>query len=287
MKYILILFATVIFSGCVSEVATMHEPSAPLSLYPRARALKGKPASALYISSNNTINEFLLDSRYLQRLSASASEAVVSIYVATETPSKIRLIPIRFRFTGVPVKIPGIGLGSGFFVHPDGWILTNEHVIRNSTEIQVMLASGKSYPAQVYAKDPAYDLALLKVELPSKNSYLKVGKSEEILKGDQVIAIGNPLGFGGTVSSGIISYKGRSLFEEKTAGMRYVPYIQTDTAINSGSSGGPLISLTGAWIGVNTAKIDKAQGIGFAVPSRLAIEFFKNILNGNGVVIEK
>jgi serine protease Do len=113
-----------------------------------------------------------------------------------------------------------------------------------------------------------------------------MGDSKAILGGDHVIAVGNPLGFGHTVTSGIISHTGRSLFEEEDPDGRYTRYIQTDVAINPGSSGGPLITLSGAWVGLNTAQIANSQGIGFTVPSSQVTEFLGNVIEGRGVPTE-
>jgi serine protease Do len=101
-----------------------------------------------------------------------------------------------------------------------------------------------------------------------------------------VIAIGNPLGFGHTVTAGIISHTGRSLFEIQDASGRYAHFLQTDVAINPGSSGGPLITLAGSWVGLNSAKIENTQGIGLTVPSRQIKEFLSNVLEGNGLPVE-
>jgi serine protease Do len=213
-----------------------------------------------------------------------AGPAVVSIYVKTETPVKVRLIPIQLPFTGLPAKLPGVGLGSGFIIHSKGYILSNEHVIRNASEIRVMTQDGTDHVAKVLATDPVYDLALLKIDSPGDRPlpFLPMGNSDAIRGGDHVVAVGNPLGFGHTVTTGVISHTGRSLFEEKNPNGRYVRYIQTDAAINPGSSGGPLITLTGSWVGLNTAQIANSQGIGFTVPSSQVLEFFGNVLEGRG-----
>ncbi len=217
-----------------------------------------------------------------------ADSAVVSIYVKTETPVKVRLIPIKFSFTGIPASLPGIGLGSGVFIHPSGYLLSNEHVIRNAAEIRVLTSDGKDHVARIVATDPVYDLALLKIESSNKTPffYLPMGDSTAVRGGDHVIAVGNPLGLGHTVTAGIISHTGRILFEEKDMDGRYVRYIQTDVAINPGSSGGPLITLAGAWVGLNTAQIADSQGIGFTVPSSQVKEFIANVLVGNGTAVE-
>ena len=282
------LLAIALLSGCVSLDEEKISPETPAKLYPAAKQLKGAKPVELYVESQLTVSDMPLRSRTFQRVAEVADPAVVSIYVRTETPVKVRLIPIKLPFTGIPARLPGIGLGSGFFIHPSGYVLTNEHVIRNASEVRVMTRSGVDYVARVLATDPVYDLALLKVDSPNKRpfSFLPMGDSTAIRGGDHVIAVGNPLGFGHTVTAGIISHTGRSLFEEKEANGRYVRYIQTDTAINPGSSGGPLITLTGSWIGLNTAQIANSQGIGFTVPSGQVREFLGNVLEGNGQPVE-
>ena len=280
------LFAAALLSGCVSLDEKKVSPETPVRLYPAAKQLKGAKPVELYVESQLTVSDMPLLSRTLQRVAEVADPAVVSIYVRTKTPVKVRLIPIKLPFTGIPARLPGIGLGSGFFIHPSGYVLTNEHVIRNASEVHVMTRSGVDHVAKVLATDPVYDLALLKIESPDKLPFLPMGDSAALRGGDHVIAVGNPLGFGHTVTAGIISHTGRSLFEEKEANGRYVRYIQTDTAINPGSSGGPLITLTGSWIGLNTAQIANSQGIGFTVPSNQILEFLGNVLEGTGQPVE-
>ncbi|RKX46888.1 MAG: hypothetical protein DRP64_02590 [Verrucomicrobia bacterium] len=280
------LFAAALLSGCVSLDEEKISPETPVKLLPAAKQLKGAKPVELYVESQLTVSDMPLRSRTLQRVAEVADPAVVSIYVRTKTPVKVRLIPIKLPFTGIPARLPGIGLGSGFFIHPSGYVLTNEHVIRNASEVHVMTRSGVDHVAKVLATDPVYDLALLKIDSPDKLPFLPMGDSAAIRGGDHVIAVGNPLGFGHTVTAGIISHTGRSLFEEKEANGRYVRYIQTDAAINPGSSGGPLITLTGSWIGLNTAQIANSQGIGFTVPSNQVLEFLGNVLEGTGQPVE-
>jgi S1-C subfamily serine protease len=278
------LLAAALVSGCVSLNEEKISPETPVNLYPAAKALNGANPADLYIESQHTVSDIPLRSRTFQHVAEVAGPAVVSIYVKTETPVKVRLIPIQLPFTGLPAKLPGVGLGSGFIIHPKGYILSNEHVIRNASEIRVMTQDGTDHVAKVLATDPVYDLALLKIDSPGDRPlpFLPMGNSDAIRGGDHVVAVGNPLGFGHTVTTGVISHTGRSLFEEKNPNGRYVRYIQTDAAINPGSSGGPLITLTGSWVGLNTAQIANSQGIGFTVPSSQVLEFFGNVLEGRG-----
>ncbi len=157
------------------------------------------------------------------------------------------------------------GLGSGFIISPDGYILTNEHVIEGAQEIKVTLV-GRADPvdARVVGADRELDLAVLKINAGNNLPTLKLGNSDQIAVGNWVIAIGNPYGLDHTVTVGVISAKGRPI----TVGdRRYRNLLQTDASINPGNSGGPLIDLNGEVIGINTAVDANAQGIGFAIPS--------------------
>jgi S1-C subfamily serine protease len=176
-----------------------------------------------------------------------------------------------------------MGLGSGFFIHPSGYLLSNNHVIKDATEIRTLTRDGADLSVIVVARDPVFDLALLKI-LGSEREFpvLPMGDSEAVGVGDLVIAVGNPLGLGHTVTSGIISQTERNLSGVSDEEARQIRFIQTDTAINPGSSGGPLITLTGAWVGVNTAGVTEAQNIGFAVPSTQVQEFLDKVRAGEG-----
>ncbi|RYE06128.1 MAG: Do family serine endopeptidase [Rickettsiaceae bacterium] len=159
-------------------------------------------------------------------------------------------------------------LGSGFIIDPAGYIVTNHHVVRNADEIHIKLLNNTELGAKLIGSDSRTDLALLKVEVKEPLPFVKFGDSNKIRVGDPVITIGNPFGFGGTVTSGIISSKGRDLDLE--SGGIVDNFIQTDAAINSGNSGGPMFNLNGEVIGVNTAIVSPVGvniGIGFAIPS--------------------
>src|SRR5580704_12572686 len=158
------------------------------------------------------------------------------------------------------------GLGSGVIVSPDGYILTNNHVVNNATEIQVALNDGRQFPAKVIGSDPKTDVALIRIKADGLPA-LTLADSDKIEIGDVVLAIGNPFGIGQTVTKGIVSAKDRT-----TSGDMDEDFIQTDAAINPGNSGGALVDTDGRLVGINSAILTHSggnQGIGFAVPSNL------------------
>lgn len=154
-------------------------------------------------------------------------------------------------------------LGSGVIVDPAGYILTNEHVIFGGTQIKITLTSGKTFAAKVVGTAPEADLALLKIEGEGSFPTAQLGRSDDLMIGESVIAVGNPFGLSNTVSVGVLSAVGRTVNAGKR---RYSDFIQTDAPINPGNSGGPLLNILGQVIGINTAIIREAQGIGFAIP---------------------
>ena len=157
-------------------------------------------------------------------------------------------------------------LGSGFIIDKGGYIITNNHVVKGADEIKVKLADGREFKAKVVGRDSKTDLALLKISSLFKDlPALPLGDSGSMRVGDWVIAVGNPFGLGHTVTQGIISATGRVIGSGP-----YDDFLQTDAPINPGNSGGPLINLKGEVIGINSAIIATAQGIGFAIPSNLA-----------------
>jgi Do/DeqQ family serine protease len=168
------------------------------------------------------------------------------------------------------------GTGSGFILSKDGKIITNAHVVEGATEVSVHLKDGRVFQGKVLGSDPLTDLAVIKIEadnLPVVN----LGNSDDLIIGEWAIAIGNPLGLDNTVTTGIISATGRSS-SQIGVGDKRLDFIQTDAAINPGNSGGPLLNAQGEVIGINTAIIKNAQGLGFAIPINRAAEIAEQLI---------
>ena len=180
-----------------------------------------------------------------------------------------------FKEFGTPQKRKASALGSGFIIDATGIVITNNHVIKGAEDIMVRVNGGKEYKAKVLGADPLSDIAVLKIETKEKLISVKFGDSDKARIGDWVIAIGNPFGLGGTVTSGIISARNRDI------GMsRYEDFIQTDASINVGNSGGPLFDMNGDVIGINTAILGQSGsiGIGFAIPSNSAKKVIEQLI---------
>ena len=193
--------------------------------------------------------------------------------------------PIFKRFFGDSFKeftrsVPMKGRGSGFIVTKEGQILTNNHVVEGMEKItvSVMLADGskKTYPAKIIGSDPTYDLAVIKIEPDGTLPVLELGDSDTVEVGEFIVAIGNPYGFEQTVTAGVISAKNRSIH---TQDVNFDDFLQTDAAINPGNSGGPLLNMDGKVIGINTAIIPYAQGLGFAIPVNKAKEIMNDLVS--------
>ena len=172
-----------------------------------------------------------------------------------------------FKEFGTPQTRKSAALGSGFIINKKGIVITNNHVIQDAEDIVVKVGGDKEYKATIIGADPLSDIAVLQIDSKEDFIPVKFGNSDKARIGDWVIAIGNPFGLGGTVTSGIISARNRSIGLS-----RYEDYIQTDASINSGNSGGPLFDMKGDVIGINTAILGKGGsiGIGFSIPSNNA-----------------
>ena len=180
-----------------------------------------------------------------------------------------------FKDFGTPQERQAYALGSGFIIDEKGIVITNNHVIQNAEDILVRVNGDEEYKAKIIGKDPLSDIAVLQIEADEKFIPVKFGDSDKSRIGDWVIAIGNPFGLGGTVTSGIISARNRSI------GLaRYEDFIQTDASINQGNSGGPLFNMNGDVIGINTAILGQSGsiGIGFAIPSNSAVKVINQLI---------
>ncbi|MBI3356808.1 MAG: Do family serine endopeptidase [Nitrospirae bacterium] len=211
-------------------------------------------------------------------------QTVITDLAEQAKPSVVNLFPLPS--SGRPREGPGdrtpnsSGSGSGLIVDSDGHIVTNNHVVGDAVEIEVRLSDKTKLIAQVIGKDPDTDLALLKVTADRPLPSARFGDSTTVKVGQWVLAVGNPFGLDRTVTLGVVSGIGR----ENVNLSRYENFIQTDASINPGNSGGPLFNLRGEVIGINTAIINFAQGIGFAIPSNMAKQVIDQLLAKGKVV---
>ncbi len=208
-------------------------------------------------------------------LAEKVAPSVVNLTVSKKVKGAIFRFPSPFgpgdpfgdffeQFGQAPVPRIERGIGSGVIISPDGYVLTNNHVVNDADEITVRLLDKRSFEGKVIGRDPKTDLALVKVESDEPLPAAQLGDSDATRVGDWVVAVGNPFGLNHTVTAGIVSAKGRTL-----AGP-YDDFIQTDASINPGNSGGPLLNLEGKVIGINAQIMAGGRGIGFAIPVNLA-----------------
>ena len=219
-------------------------------------------------------------SKVVNKVGNSVVRIDASRTVATNTSPMLN-DPFFRQFFGS--QIPNIpqervqrGFGSGFVVSSDGLILTNAHVVDGSDEVNVTLKDGRTFEGKVMGTDPLTDVAVIKIEAEELPA-VSFADSEQLQPGEWAIAIGNPLGLDNTVTTGIVSGTGRSSAQIGVADKR-VSFIQTDAAINPGNSGGPLLNAQGEVIGINTAIIQNAQGLGFAIPVNTARDIAEELI---------
>lgn len=245
----------------------------------------GEQRSHLSPSANSAQAQDVYAGNPIVNIVKQSSPAVVNIDTETMVTMNRRALP----FQGDPFfeeffgqimppqqqrQVPQRGKGSGFIISKEGYILTNNHVIEGADKIKVTLLDGRSFDAEKVGQDPTFDLAVIKIkagDLP----ILEMGDSDATEVGEWVVAIGNPLGFENSVTVGVVSAKNRTL---QAPGVNFQGFMQTDAAINPGNSGGPLIDLKGKAIGLNTAIVPYAQGIGFAVPINMAKQVMDDLI---------
>ena len=258
MKRIWLLFsqAVTVFVAAYFVVATLQpgwlgrgttRSSAGISLLEAPAAPQGEPVAGSFSAA-----------------ARKAAPAVVSINTSKTVRHPRSNDPWFQFFFGDQGSQAQAGLGSGVILSPDGYILTNNHVVESADEIEVTLTDSRRARAQIIGTDPDTDLAVLKIEM-DKLPVIVLGNSDQLAVGDQVLAIGNPFGVGQTVTSGIVSALGRTQLGINT----FENFIQTDAAINPGNSGGALVDVNGNLMGINTAIYSRSggsMGIGFAIP---------------------
>jgi len=210
----------------------------------------------------------------------AAEESVVIRVVERIRPSVVNIDTVAQvqTFFGV---FPQQGAGSGVIVSQDGLVLTNNHVVEGTQQIKVTLLSGKTFPGRVIGRDPFSDLAVVKVETSERLPAAALGRSSSLRVGQMAVAVGNPFGLGHTVTVGVISALNRSI---QVPNLVIENLIQTDAAINPGNSGGALADSSGALIGINTAIVQQAQGIGFAIPIDAARVIMDQLISRGRVV---
>ncbi|GAB3184355.1 S1C family serine protease [Hydrogenophaga aquatica] len=246
--------------------------------------LQRKPTLASIVpvfESGNVERDPAVASSSYSGAAKAAAPAVVSISTS-KAASNLPSDPwFRYFFGDQPNNQPQSGLGSGVIVSPEGYILTNNHVVEEADEIEVQLSDGRRAGARIIGTDPETDLAILKIELTGLPVIL-LGNSDLLEVGDVVLAIGNPFGVGQTVTSGIVSALGRTQLGINT----FENFIQTDAAINPGNSGGALVDVNGQLMGINTAIYSRSggsMGIGFAIPTSTARSVMEAIVRDGSV----
>ncbi len=209
----------------------------------------------------------------------AASKTINAVVHVKNTSSSSSSLPSFYRYFYDEEELPErIGTGSGVIVSPDGYIITNNHVIENSNEIEITTNDNKSFKATIIGTDPDTDIAVLKIDTDKKLPYIFFGNSDATRIGEWVLAVGNPFNLNSTVTAGIISAKSRDL--NKRDGVNE-SYIQTDAAVNRGNSGGALVNTQGELIGINTAITSISGGFvgySFAVPSNVARKVFEDLI---------
>ena len=251
----------------------------PTSMLPRVVSISSVPPVAMAASGGSAVSSYSAAAR-------RASPSVVSI-TASKAPARDPRAddPVFQYFFGNRARPsqgePQIGLGSGVIVSPEGYLLTNNHVVAGADDIEVKLADGREAKAKVIGTDPDTDVAVLKIDL-DRLPAITFGATDDLQVGDVVLAIGNPFGVGQTVTSGIISALGRDQLGINT----FENFIQTDAAINPGNSGGALVDANGNLLGINTAIYSRSggsMGIGFAIPATTARQVMESLIKDGQV----
>ena len=234
--------------------------------------------SPTLIPANYSVNNTVVPAERTDFTNAAEKTIDAVVHVKNTSKSNSKL-PSFYRYFNQDEELPDrIGTGSGVIVSPDGYIITNNHVIENNNEIEITTNNNKTYQTDVIGSDPDTDIAVLKINSNEKLPYIYFGNSDTTRIGEWVLAVGNPFNLNSTVTAGIISAKSRDL--NKRDGVNE-SYIQTDAAVNQGNSGGALVNTNGELIGINTAITSISGGFvgySFAVPSNVARKIFEDII---------
>jgi S1-C subfamily serine protease len=204
--------------------------------------------------------------------------SVVNIYVETAQPVGVYLLGLPL--PGARSNIPGKALGSGFICHPNGFILTNAHVVSMAQQLSAKMHDGQVHELEILALDHQADIALLRFVDQGRYPFLPMISTDSLSEGDWVVAIGNPLGINHMVSHGIVSH--RLMLKDSETDSPRLAYLLSDTPINPGNSGGPLIELGGNAVGINTAILRETQGISLTIPSERVRDFIEQVLEKVG-----
>jgi len=275
---LIVLSAAVILSGCLYVYRGPGEEAQP----PRMQAL-GMPGHAEVIWTDAPARRggaVAIDSETFVRLAEKANPAVVNIFSTKRVRTAVGLGLFAVRTPDLDIQAQA--LGTGFFVSPDGFVVTNAHVVAGADEIKIFYwQENQVKTARLIGFDATSDLALLKVDHPKSMPFLPLADSDAVRVGEVVVAIGNPFGLDHSLTNGLISAKHRRLHEGGQG--VYEDFLQTSAQINPGNSGGPLLDLAGAVVGVNSAMVEGGQAIGFAVPSNLLREVIPHLVRAGGV----
>jgi len=282
-KRLLIIAVLFTLFGVVTGTIISSHFQIPVNSYAAEPAIS-KEAIEMLTKTNQAITEVAATVKpsVVNIASTKTLEHSRSMSPFFQDPFFKRFFGDNFGFSEQPRKYKQSGLGSGVIVRKDGFILTNNHVIRGADEIKVTLPDKREFKGEVIGTDQKTDLAVIKVEADELPE-IHLGDSDELKVGETVLAIGNPFGLNATVTSGIVSAKGRA-----NVGIAdYEDFIQTDAPINPGNSGGALVNIRGELIGINTAIFSTTggyQGIGFAIPSNMAKVVMENLIEKGKVV---
>lgn len=242
--------------------------------------LEPNAAGRITLANPNYAKNVSLGAENIDFTTAAENTIHAVVHVKNKTVSKVPYLDFFYGYRGDREQTQ-IGTGSGVIISEDGYIVTNNHVIQNATELEVTLNNNKSYLAKLVGTDSKMDIALLKIEADEKLPYTVFGNSDEIKVGEWVLAVGNPYNLNSTVTAGIVSAKARNLANDGIQS-----FIQTDAAVNPGNSGGALVNTRGELIGINTmisSPTGSYTGYSFAVPSNIALKIIEDLMQFGNV----